>query len=152
MASAFALRGGSVVVCGNRAAVFSGIDTALARGFITPLEAEQTRRRVRASDTLDGFDRAGLVFVAPGHDAFRLAGMVRPRAVVCAISATESPCVSFPYPRRLIGVSVREGNRIAIHPHHATDPALCETLTAWLEPFGLGAEVVAVTRRLSRVA
>lgn len=90
IAAEVALRGGSAVLCGNRAPVFALIDTALKRGFITPLEAEQTRVRVRASDTLNGFDRAGLVFVSEGHDPFRLAAVVRPRAVVCVISPGQS--------------------------------------------------------------
>jgi enoyl-CoA hydratase/carnithine racemase len=153
LAAEVALRGGSVVVCGNRAGVFAGIDTALARGFVTPLEAEQTRARVRASDALAEFDRAGLVFVAPGHDHFRLAAVVRTRAVVCVISAGESrpaprPPLPFPFPRRLVRVSFCEGNRLALFPDWATDPDTTATLSAWLRPFGLASVVFPVAARL----
>ncbi len=83
LAAEVALRGGSVVVCGDRSVVFAGIAIAENRGFVTPLEAEQAWRRVRASDTLDGFDQAGLVFVAEGQNPFRLAAAIRPRTIVC---------------------------------------------------------------------
>ncbi len=150
-----ALRGGSVVVCGNRAAVFAGIETALARGFVTPLEAEQARLRVRASETLDGFDRAGLVFVAEGSDPFRLAAVVRTRAVVCVVRPTGAGPLAppreplpFPFPRRLIRVSLYEGNRIAMFPDGGIDPDTPATLAAWLKPFGLDAVVFPVAARL----
>src|SRR5262249_42564254 len=58
LAAEVVLRGGSVVVCGDRSGVFAGITAATARGFVTPLEAEQAWQSVRASDTLAGFDRA----------------------------------------------------------------------------------------------
>jgi enoyl-CoA hydratase/carnithine racemase len=153
LAAEVALRGGSVVVCGNRAGVFAGIDTALARGFVTPLEAEQTRARVRGSDTLAEFDRAGLVFVAPGLDHFRLAAVVRTRAVVCVISAGESrpaprPPLPFPFPRRLVRVGFCEGNRLALFPDWATDPDTTATLAAWLQPFGLASVVFPIAARL----
>jgi enoyl-CoA hydratase len=153
LAAEVALRGGSVVMCGNRAGVFAGIDTALARGFVTPLEAEQTRARVRVSDTLREFDRAGLVFVAPGLDHFRLAAVVRTRAVVCVLSAGESrpaprPPLPFPFPRRLVRVSFCEKNRLAVFPDWATDPDTCATLAAWLRPFGLASVVFPVAARL----
>ena len=72
LAAEVALRGGSIAVCGDRSGVFAGIATATARGFVTPLEAEQAWQRVRASDTLEGFDRAGLVFVVNGQHHFVL--------------------------------------------------------------------------------
>src|SRR5262249_50335231 len=137
-------RGGSVVVCGNRSGVFSGIVVAQNRGFITLLEAEHAWRRVRASDTLDGFDQAGLVFVAEGQNPFRLAAAVRPRAGVCVLRSTGGdrsfPAESasgFPFLRRLIRVSYYDRNRLAVFPDPTTDPELPATLTAWLKPFGL---------------
>jgi enoyl-CoA hydratase/carnithine racemase len=150
-----ALRGGSVVVCGSRAGIFAGIDAALARGFVTPLEAEQTRLRVRASDTLNGFDRAGLVFAAGQHDPFRLAAVVRTRAVVCVVrppgsgplpAAAHDP--SFPFPRRVLRVSFCEGNRLAVFPGPVTDPDTAVTLAAWLKPFGLAANIFPAAARL----
>jgi enoyl-CoA hydratase len=153
VAAEVALRGGSVVVCGDRAGVFAGIDAALARGFVTPLEAEQARSRVRGSDTLCGFDRAGLVFVAPGLDYFRLAAVVRPRAVVCVLSSGETrpvgrPPLPFPFPRRLVRANFCEKNRLALCPDWATDPDTCATLAAWLRPFGLVPVVFPVAARL----
>lgn len=151
-----ALRGGEVVICGSRARVFAGIATAQARGFVTQLEAEQARLRVRGSDTLSGFDRAGLIFVADGQNPFRLAAAVQPRAVVCVIRPiaagpvrlTEFPEVPFPFPRRLVRVGFCEGNRIALFPGFATDSDTLTTLSTWLRPFGLGANVFPVAARL----
>jgi enoyl-CoA hydratase/carnithine racemase len=151
-----ALRGSSIVVCGNRGEVFAGIDIALARGFVTPLEAEQARLRVRSSDTLDGFDRAGLVFVAEDADPFRLAARVSTRSIVCVIRPTGTgPLVAppgevfaFPFPRRLVRVGFCEGNRIALFPNSATDADTLATLAAWLKPFSLEAVVFPVAARL----
>ena len=153
VAAEAALRGGSAVVCGSRGPLFAHIDAALRRGFVTPAEAEQTRARVRASDTLSGFDRAGLVFVAQGHDPFRLAAVVRTRAVVCVVAPGQSgplvrPSVPFPYPQRLVRVSFCDGGRIALFPDFSTDPDTAATLSAWLRPFGLAPVVFPVAARL----
>lgn len=148
-----ALRGGEVVICGNRARVFAGIATAQRRGFITPHEAEQARLRVRASDTLAGFDRAGLVFVAAGHNPFRLAAVVQSRTVVCVVSPGQSRSpdgrdVPFVFPRRLVRIGFCENNRLALFPGSATDPDTLATLTAWLGPFGFTTTVFPVAARL----
>jgi enoyl-CoA hydratase len=156
LASEVALRGGGVVVCGNRALIYSGIDATLARGFITPLEAEQARLRVRSSDTLAEFRRTGLVFVAEGHNPFRLATTVLPRVVVCVIrsqakdSATETynnrvghsrdsaweKLEVFPYPRRVVQIRFCGQNQIALFPSPGIDSDATITLAAWLRPFG----------------
>jgi enoyl-CoA hydratase/carnithine racemase len=57
-AAEVALRGGRVVVDGTTTGVAGGIAAAQARGFATPLEAEQATARVA---TGTAFDRAGLV-------------------------------------------------------------------------------------------
>jgi hypothetical protein len=144
------------VVCGNRSLVFDGIDAARARGFITPLEAEQARQRVRSSETLSEFRRAGLVFVADGHNPFRLATAVLPRVVVCVIHPLDDdpstlnridrhekrPTSSwgdlavFPYPRRVVQVSFCEGNRIALFPTQTVDSDATVSLAAWLKSIG----------------
>ncbi len=144
------LRGGSAIVCGNRAPVFAHIETALRRGFITPLEAEQTRLRVRASDTLDGFDRAGLIFVAQGHDPFRLASVVRPRAVVCVVSSSHSAPMPIPFPhsRRVIRIGFGDPGRVALFPKSNTVTDTTAAVTAWLKPFGFTAVVLPVAARL----
>jgi hypothetical protein len=156
LASEVALRGGVVVVCGNRVPVYAGIDATLARGFITPLEAEQARLRVRSSDNLMEFHRAGLVFVAKGHNPFRLATTVLPRVVVCVIrpfgddpthmvrdnrvgDASGSgwgELEVFPYPRRVVQVSFCKSKRIALFPSPAIDTDATATLATWLKPFG----------------
>jgi enoyl-CoA hydratase/carnithine racemase len=153
--SEVALRGGSAVVCGNREPVFAGIETALARGFVTPLEAEQARLRVRSSDALAGFDRAGLVFVADGHDPFRLAAVVQPRTVVCVVApddetaaARPRPDVPFPFPRRVIRIGFCGKGRVALFPGSSTDRDTTATVAAWLKPFGLSGVVFPVAARL----
>jgi enoyl-CoA hydratase/carnithine racemase len=148
-----ALRGGEVVLCGNRAAVFAGIATAQARGFVTPLEAEQARLRVRSTDTLSGFDRAGLIFVAQGHNPFRLAAVVQPRAIVCLIAPTDTrppacPEVPFLYPRRLLRIGFADGSRLALFPSPATDADTLATVGTWLRPFGYTATVFPAAARL----
>jgi enoyl-CoA hydratase/carnithine racemase len=151
-----ALRGGTVYICGTRTGIFAGIDRAAARGFVTPLEAEQSRVRVRTAESFEGFDNAGLVFVADGQNPFRLAAAVRPRAVVCVIRPTGSeplvqptvPSVPFPFPRRLVRVSFCDDHRVALFPGQATDADTLATLSSWLKPFGLTSVVFPVAARL----
>lgn len=156
LAAEIVLRGGSVAICGNRSGVFAGISAALRRGFITPLEAEQSWRRVRASDSLDGFDQAGLILVADGQNPFRLAAAVRPRAIICVLRPTGSdlsdaapvPAVPFPFPGRVVRMSFCEGQRIALLPGTATSPDTLATLSDWLSPFGFTTTVFPVAARL----
>lgn len=156
LAAEIVLRGGSAVVCGDRSGIFAGITTATARGFITPLEAEQAWQRVRVSDTLAGFDRAGLVFVADGQRPFRAAATLTPRAVVCVVraaggeslNAARDLAVPFPYPRRLLRISFDDSNRMAIFPDSSTDTDTIATLAAWMRPFGVSSVVFPVESRL----
>ena len=155
------LRGGSVVVRGDPSGVFAGIAEAIERGFVTPLEAEQARSRVRASDALDGFDRAGLVFVTYGHSPFQLAAAVRPRTIVCVVCPTgsgplapsEGNMLPFPSPRRLLRINFCEPNRVALFPGSATDPDTLAAIAAWIEPFGYSSVAFpAASRLLPRAA
>jgi enoyl-CoA hydratase len=156
LAADAALRGRSVVVCGNRSGVFAGIAMAQARGFVTPLEAEQARQRVRGSDTLHGFERAGVVFVTADHNPFRLAAAIRPRTIVCVVRPTGSgplappsgPVMPFPFPRRLLRVSFCEPGRIALFPDTATGPDTLAAVAAWLKPFGFSSMVFPAAARL----
>jgi enoyl-CoA hydratase/carnithine racemase len=156
LAAEAVLRGGSVVVCGNRSGVFAGIARARSRGFVTRLEAEEAWRRVRSSDTLAGFEKAGLVFAAEGQNPFRLAAAVRPRTVVCVVrpagtgplEAPPGPPVPFPFSRRLVRVSFCERNRVALFPGTATDADTTAALVAWLRPFDLESVVFPVAARL----
>ena len=90
LAADAALRGSAVVVCGDGAGVFAGIAAALARGFVTPLEAAQARARVTTSPTFAGFERAGLVFVAADAPAEELTAVLRPRCVVVSCGRPSS--------------------------------------------------------------
>jgi enoyl-CoA hydratase/carnithine racemase len=151
-----ALRGGAVYICGNRTGIFAGIERAAERGFVTPLEAEQARVKVRTAESGQGFDRAGLVFVADGQNPFRLAAAVRPRTVVCVIRPTGSeplappagPSVPFPFPRRLVRISFCDDHRVALFPGQATDADTLATLSSWLKPFDLTSVVFPVAARL----
>lgn len=149
------LRGASAVVCGQRQPVFAVIDTALRRGFVTPLEAEQARMRVRSSDVLEGFDRAGLVFVSDGCDPFRLAAVVRTRAVVCLVRppaagppASPGPELPFPFPRRVVRIGFCGPNQVAVFADPARDGDTPAVLAAWLKPFGVSAVVFPAAARL----
>jgi hypothetical protein len=151
-----ALLGSSAVVCGDRSGIFTLVAESASRGFITPLEAEQVRIRVRASDNLDGFENAGLVFVADGHNAFRLAAAVRPRTVVCVvcptgrdpIEANSRLAVPFPFPRLLVRISFCESDRVALFPDPATDPETVSTLAVWFRHLGYTSLVFPVAARL----
>jgi hypothetical protein len=102
------------------------------------------------------FHRAGLVFVAKGHNPFRLATTVLPRVLVCVIRPSgDDPTLMkrdnrsgdasgsgwgelevFPYPRRVVQVSFCKSKRIALFPSPAIDTDATATLATWLKPFG----------------
>jgi enoyl-CoA hydratase len=156
LAAEAVLRGSTAVVYGDLSLVYGGIDAALARGFITPLEAEQARSRVRSSESLSEFRRAGLVFVAEGHNPHRLAATVLPRARVCLIRRrTDVPpdpgqyirgdkpndsdwtdLEAFPHPFRLVQVRFWERKRIAFLPNSSSDTDAAAALSAWLKLLG----------------
>jgi hypothetical protein len=134
LAAEVALRGGEVVVCGPGTGVRAEIAVALTRGFITPLEAEQANTRVRTSERLAGFDRAGLVLVAPGEWLRNIAATVGSRCVIALCEDTGRP-LTVPHPRRVVGL------RLAPLPElvalRGTDSDTLATVAAWLRPFGL---------------
>ena len=154
--SAASLQGASVVVCGDRSGIFARIAESVRRGFITQLEAEQVRLRVRAADTLDGFRSAELVFVAERHNPFRLAAVVRPGAVVCIVRTTGGdPSTSqsriaapFPFPRRLIHINFCGADRIALFPDSTTGLETVSAVKAWLRVHGCASVVFPVAARL----
>ena len=133
LAAEVALRGGEVVVRRPGTGVRAEIAVALTRGFITPLEAEQANTRVTTSNTFAGFDRAGLVLVAPGESPRDLAATVGPRCVVAMCEKTGRP-LNVPHPRRVVGL------RLGLHPElialPGTDSDTLTTLATWLRPFG----------------
>ena len=100
LAAEVALRGGRVVVCGTGDGVRAGIAASRARGFVTPLEADQANARVTAGDDLAGFEQTGLVLAGGGCEPpggwVGLASAVRPR---CVVAVSEDPTPR-PPPRR----------------------------------------------------
>ena len=128
------LRGGRVVAI-DRAAIDAEVARALARGFVTPLEADQARARV----TADGFDRAGLVFTDGTAPA------VGRRCVVGVITSKAHPLqrVGFAPSSRVLGCRFTPA---ALYPTHDTDPDAVAALAAWLTAFGRTPEVVPAPR------
>jgi enoyl-CoA hydratase/carnithine racemase len=133
IAAGAALRGYDVVIAGSGDGVFRGIAIVLARGFVTPLEADQAKARVKVSPDLAGFDRAGLVLAAEGESLARLAGVIRPRCVV-AVRGTYPAW--FPHPRRLVGLRFPSPSAAELIRGPRTDPDTLAALAAWLRPFG----------------
>lgn len=163
------LRGAEAVIVGSGAGVFRGIEMALARGFVTPLEAEQARARVKVSPGLDGFDRAGLVLAAEGEPLDRLAAVVRPRCVVAVVTsdgvarAACPPVIgsaqhtggqaarATPALRHLFHLRFAPGVAEITHTPHADSDAVA-ALAAWLKPFGFQPAVAAAAGVSARVA
>ena len=124
LAAESVLRGGSVVVCGNRSGVFAGIATAHERGFVTPLEAEQAWLRVsrvrhvrRLRPRWAGVRRLRPESVpARGRDSSP-DGRVRrvPRRERTARAPT-GPAMPFPFPRRLLRIGFCDADRVALFP------------------------------------
>jgi enoyl-CoA hydratase/carnithine racemase len=133
-----ALRGSEVVIAGSGEGVFGGIAIALARGFVTPLEAEQSRSRVKLSPALDGFERAGLVFAAAGEPLDRLAAVIRPR---CVVAIGGNYPAWFPHPRRLVGLRFSSPSAAELLRGPRTDADTLAALAAWLRPFGFRSAV-----------
>ncbi|MFO0796042.1 MAG: enoyl-CoA hydratase/isomerase family protein [Gemmataceae bacterium] len=129
-----ALRGGRVVAP-DRDAVDAGIAAALARGFVTPLEAEQARGRV----TADGFGRAALVFTDGEVPA------VGRRCVVAVVSRHAHPShrVGCARDRRTVGVCLAPPTLV---PHAGADPDAVAALAAWLTAFGRAPGVLSAPR------
>jgi enoyl-CoA hydratase/carnithine racemase len=139
------LCGGEAVVSGTGADLFRGIELARARGFVTPLEADQAKGRVEVATDFAGFDRAGLVFANALPHA--LADAIRPRCIVACGGAPDW----FPHPRRVIAVRFGHGT-VELIRFPATDPDTVATLAAWLRPFGHTATLRATTAVSARAA
>ena len=137
LAAEAVLRGGRVVAP-DRAAVDAGIALALARGFVTPLEAEQARARVIA----DGFARAGLLLTDGAVPA------VGRRCVVGVVTAPARPSQRVGLARnpRTLAVCLSPPTLL---PHADTDPDAVAALAAWLTAFGLAPEVAPAPRPLA---
>ena len=140
IAATAALRGGKVIVGGNLRPVLAQIDSAQARGFVSPLEAEQARARVRCSEHLHDFARAEIVFVAPGLDPLRLLPVISPRAVICAItreSLDDLTRLAFPPSRRVVRLRFETSSRMLVTSDLEMNTQLAPTLAAWVKPYEL---------------
>lgn len=148
-----ALRGGNIVVKGSGSVVQTHIAISLARGFATPLEAEQARLRVKVSDTLAGFDQAGLVFVAEGETVDRLATVVGARCLV-AMCEEANPSqrirVDSPHSRRVVGLRLSPSAEMIAYP--GTESHTLVTLAAWLKRLGLAVRMAALAAGSARAA
>jgi hypothetical protein len=170
LAAAFVLRGGRVVVAGKRSLIDDGIHDQMTRGFITPLEADQARTRVRSADNLEEFRTAGLVLVAAGSKPFRLATTVLPRVLVGVICpphpglpsslppdpieedgpASLGRLAAFPYPRRVVPIRFGGAGQITLVPTPTLDSDATTTLAAWLKSLGRNPIVVPTSHFLQR--
>ncbi|MBN9523092.1 enoyl-CoA hydratase/isomerase family protein [bacterium] len=128
-----ALGGGRVVVGGDRTAVDAAIAAARARGFVTPLEAEQATARV----TIGAFDRAGLVLTDGAVPA------VGRRCVVGVLAAGRRQPTGGDAPRVF---GVRLAPTPTLLPFPDTDPDAVAALAAWLAAFGRPPHVVPAAR------
>lgn len=125
-----AMHGHRIVVLGSGARVFAGIAAAQARGFLTPLEADQARNRVTVSASCGPFAEAGVVFAAPAALIEELADVVSSTCllVLCGGNAPED----FPSPRRVIGIRP-SGEAVSIDRFAETDSDTVASLAAWLK-------------------
>jgi enoyl-CoA hydratase/carnithine racemase len=133
------LRGGSAVACDDRGAVAAAVDRARVRGFVTPLEAEQAKARVRAVENLTAGDRVGLLFTSSGRHPRWWAAAARPRTVVCV----RLPSLSLPYHRRAACVAFGPDGRATLTPGPRADADTPAVLAAWLRSLGVAATVPA---------
>lgn len=150
--AAAATRGHTIIVGGNRAPVCAGIDDLLARGFVTPLEAEQARGRVRLAGHLNEFRSARLLLAAPGENLSQLAAKLRHRTLVGVVRDTE--------PRQdrnefdgsngsLVGrclMPLRFGDRncVTIYRRPGVDADSSAVMAGWLSRLGRNPTIVMV--------
>ncbi|MCI0702818.1 MAG: enoyl-CoA hydratase/isomerase family protein [Planctomycetia bacterium] len=122
-----ALRGAKVVALWDATAVLEEIDLALARGFVTPLEADQAHDRILVTDSVTELAACGLVFVPDEATANQLRDVLRPRCLVACLDDSSAALLN--------GVS--DGHAI---------------LSAWLTPFGVTVHQPEVAHSIRRAA
>lgn len=138
------LRGSEAVLLGSGECVLARIATAQARGFVTPLEAEQARARVKAVRSAEGFHRAGLVFVAGGEPLDELAGVVPPRCILARLSGEAHEYVA--HSRRAVGICFPSTTTAEVVRLPDTDADTLVALAVWLKRFQFTATLVAPAR------
>jgi enoyl-CoA hydratase/carnithine racemase len=153
LAATAAMHGHRVAVLGSGARVFAAIAAAQARGFLTPLEAEQARGRVMQTNSTEALAEAGVVFAAPAESIDELADVLNSTCllVLCGGDAPDD----FPSPRRVIGMQT-SGNQVSIDRFAETDSDAVAALAVWLNQMAPAfilsireASVPAATRELA---
>ncbi len=137
LAAGWALRGVNVRATGSLTPIFEQIASVQARGFVTPLEAEQARNHVSAATGLNGFGDAGLVFAAAERIALEVVDVVRPRTVIAVCGDAERAADAAPFPHRVVGVHFSGENRVNLVPTVETDGDTLAAVAAWLKPLGV---------------
>lgn len=136
LAADLAMRGVRVLTRDSNAAMASHIQFARARGFLTPLEAEQAQGRIVRSDSLNAFHDARLVFAHDADTAARLAPFVRPRCVIAVHGLLHLNLESLPFPRRVLGMRFMNGEDTELRSLFATDSDTLAAVAAWLRSLG----------------
>lgn len=116
-----------MVALWDATAVLEEIDLALARGFVTPLEADQAHDRILVTDSVTELAACGLVFVPDEATANQLRDVLRPRCLVACLDDSSAALLN--------GVS--DGHAI---------------LSAWLTPFGVTVHQPEVAHSIRRAA
>jgi hypothetical protein len=131
------MHGHRVVILGSGARVFAAIAAAQARGFLTPLEADQARNRVMFTNSIEAMTEAGVVFAAPGENIEELADVVSSTCLL--VLCGEAP-EDFPSSRRVVGIQ-SSVNEVSIDRFAETDSDAVAALAAWLNQMAPGAAV-----------
>ncbi len=131
------MHGHRVVILGSGARVFAAIAAAQARGFLTPLEADQARNRVMLTNSIEAMTEAGVVFAAPGETIEELADVVSSTCLL--VLCGEAP-EDFPSSRRVVGIQ-SSVNDVSIDRFAETDSDAVAALAAWLNQMAPGAAV-----------
>ncbi len=125
LAADFAVRGTGVLAAAPTTAahVRARIGWWLARGFVTPLEADQASARVSHAPGLAGVERAGLI-LADASGAWL--ARVRPAAVVAFAAAPDA------HPRRSCVLHLADADHATLTTLPDTDAATASILAGWL--------------------
>jgi enoyl-CoA hydratase len=164
LASEFAMRGHHVAFLASGSLDAETIHTVQARGFLTPLEADQARGRIRTVTGFEDIREAGLVFSPDWTTAERAETFVRPR---CVIAIADTPILgAMPsawrghappwetqdmptqsrghgtlHPRRFVGICFESHKNLLVTPTPETDNDTLATIATWLRPLGFCVQI-----------
>lgn len=74
----------------------------LARGFLTPLEAEDAKKRIRSATSLYEFVETDLTIVARREQAMHLAHLLGPGSLIVTQQSDAQGFCGVPYPQRIV--------------------------------------------------